>query len=1234
MNFTSKAKSGFIKLKKPIVTVMLLLCIVLTFAAPAFTDGYTVLKSPAITGSAAAIEDVDLLLVAASAFGEAKKAMNATDLDKQDTFVENTAKIIGDKWQNIGLLVGARDALSGSTWSVYQAPVTLSGEEVQTYGNDTITKAYEKYKAFGYAIQNLNNRAQKSQGASVSVEEGLDAMSEAAIKMGSFGVEFLREYNPGPVLISLYDIRNMSQYPDNKWIEIIRDHDPLYAFVDLMGSQVGGTGMSFFLLLNAVIAIIGFALSLILTLLGNRSIGDNVRKFLIRIVIGVMGIYLVGNLLSVGLEWTTATIGSVSNSGTSRYVEDNLNFYDWYLTGFQLPTDVVLEIDESGNFVLTREQIRKINEFTYNRLRGNATEANIRKQMETYSQSTNTGTASYITPVYTPYGSDEGEGWNTDMYYAYMGVYSQNIDLSSPDDFNVDTESPIYDKAYTFRRCRYTYMSTLNMESSGNGWAVRNYVNSDNYYGLNPISAFNLIRSDFSGNAITATSTVYPKIGYVAFDIAAPGTPSSSSSPNMNGLIRFIACFTLTMAAIKGFFTIITSGFAGLLIGGVKTSVGSTGGLGQAIGAVVALIGGIIGISLIMSITLSLLDVIYGIAKDLLGDVDVLESFLSPMLNVIRDIPWLGPTLASLFRDGASMILSLVLMFSFPKLGGIPITTFSQYMADIPSRMAEKAQMLEGMLLSGRGSAGGGLGGGRGSGQYGKRAQAAAGQAFSSGGRGAARVLGAGIAAAGSLAAAGASSLGRSLNKKADALEGKPENPGISGWDDLSPEEQAKAAKAASEIEDWNGMTDAERRDALDKAGVFDGDAKDSTGGNKENEETKEAEQQETQEASEETGGSGEPKQDETPVTPTKLEEPNVPRSTDNIQPASVATQDQQEQKEGGSGGSEGYQGPADGQGGEPPVEIPSDNTDSVDTSDEEHPDEIPTDPASLGQNDPVEAAPPAAEGERESDSLADGGTGDGDTTELNNNHEDGSPTTVNVTNDVKNKADNTANNESKSVSQDQLTVEESSLNAASTEQQAAIDAVTPGTPAASSLGSGSQGGDSSFAGEKGDLGTSSSDAAKGSGTPKSASTVQSKLNGVRKGGTGSSGTPGQNGANGQRQNSQSASVSADQTPAAKSKGGDAKSKYGKTLSQKEQKNVRALHAAGDALQMLGGNRTLGEGFRDAAGGLGAAFVEAAMPDEMQSFAQNLRMRRMERNQRTLIRQNRQLQRDSNKRGK
>lgn len=1232
MNFRTKAQSAFIKLKKPIVTVMLLLCIISTFAAPALTDGYTMLKNPSITGSAAAIEDVDLLLVAASAFGEAKKAMNATDLDKQDTFVENTAKIIGDKWQNIGLLVGARDALSGSTWSVYQAPVTLSGEEVQTYGNDTITKAYEKYKAFGYAIQNLNNRAQKSQGASVSVEEGLDAMSEAAIKMGSFGVEFLRDYNPGPVLVSLYDIRNLSRYPDNKWVELVRDHDPIYAFVDLMGSPVAGTGISFFLMFNGVIATVFLALSMILTLLGNQSVGDNIRKFLLRIVIGGVGIYLVGNLLSLGLDWTTTTIGSVSTSGTTRYVEDNLNFYDWYLTGFQLPTDVELEIDETGNFVFTREQVRKINEFTYDRLRGGASEENIRKQMETYSQSTNTGSASYITPVYTPYGSDEGEGWNTDMYYAYMGVYSQNIDLSSPDDFNVDTESPIYDKAYTFRRCRYTYMSTLNMTSSGNGWTVKNYVNSDNYYGLNPISAFNLIRSDFSGNAITATSTVYPKIGYVAFDIAEPGTAGSADAPNMNGLVRFIACFTITMAAIKGFFTIITSGFAGLLVGGTKTAAGSAGGLGQAIGGVIALIGGVLGISLIMSISLSLLDVVYGIATELVGDVDVLESFLSPMLNVIREIPWLGGTLASWFRDGAGMIISLILMFTFPKLGGIPITTFSQYMADIPSRISEKAQMLEGMLLSGRGSAGGGLGRGGASGGYGKRAQAAAGQAFASGGRGAMRVLGAGVAAAGSLAAVGATALGKGLNKKADALEGKPDNPGISNWDELSPEQQAKAAEAAAEIDNWNGMTDEERNQALKDAGVFDNEAE----GPKGKKEDSEAED------------TGTEKTTEDPEVQQSVEEPSSPPQAEGEglgdggkEAKTVDGAAMSMAKAAGSGDPK----KADEQPQNSKQETPAGQP----AGDPEKPEETPTDPKALGEGETGQEQLNSGQSGQEQnvspvgeqDSVAgqenqegEGGSGNGNT--LENTNIEGGSTDVKVNNDIKQNMAKQETDASKSLNQENVKVDETGkegegLNGAPTEQGVAAAGGAPGavTP---SLGSESASGDGGGSDKITIEGGSDGQKNKGQ-IPPSASAAQNRIRNARTGSeTPSSRTPTEEGVPGKNgQSAQTVSQNADKKTDAAKNAGVAKSKYGKTMTQKQQKNARALHAAGDALQMLGGNRTVGDGIRDVAGGLGSAFMSAMAPDEISGFADNLRMRRMERNQRTLIRQNRQTQRDRNK---
>lgn len=216
------------------------------FCRSGFGGGYSALKDRAVISSAAAIEDVDLLLVGASAFGEARKVINASDNEAVDTFVANTETILSNKWQNIGLIVGAREALSGSTWSTYQSPITLSATEVATYGSDDLSEAYDKYKAFGYAVQNLNSSAQKSNTTAVSVDEGLDAMSTAAIKLGSFGVRFLNDYNPGPILISLYDYRQLNNYRDNKLVQIVTNNEILNNVLRTFGEPVAGTGISFF----------------------------------------------------------------------------------------------------------------------------------------------------------------------------------------------------------------------------------------------------------------------------------------------------------------------------------------------------------------------------------------------------------------------------------------------------------------------------------------------------------------------------------------------------------------------------------------------------------------------------------------------------------------------------------------------------------------------------------------------------------------------------------------------------------------------------------------------------------------------------------------------------------------------------------------------------------------------------------------------------------------------------
>ena len=107
MKVLDKVKNLPSKVKKQLHTALLLLCAITTFAVPAFGGGYNILKDKSVISSAAAIEDVDLLLVAASAFGEARKVMNATDNDAKSIFTENTTAIVGSKWQNIGLLVGA-----------------------------------------------------------------------------------------------------------------------------------------------------------------------------------------------------------------------------------------------------------------------------------------------------------------------------------------------------------------------------------------------------------------------------------------------------------------------------------------------------------------------------------------------------------------------------------------------------------------------------------------------------------------------------------------------------------------------------------------------------------------------------------------------------------------------------------------------------------------------------------------------------------------------------------------------------------------------------------------------------------------------------------------------------------------------------------------------------------------------------------------------------------------------
>lgn len=1226
MKVTETIKGLPTKVKRQLKNAMLLVCAIATFAVPAFGGGYSVLKEEHITSQAAAIEDVDLLLVAASAFGEARKVMNATDNDLKDIFVSNTSAIIGNKWPNMGLIIGARDSLSGSIWSNYQSPLTLSRSEVTTYGDSNLEDAYNKYKAFGYAVQNLNSNAQKSQGSAVAVEEGLDAMSAAAIKLSSFGVKFLNDYNPGPVLIALYDSSYLATYSSNKLVQIVLNNDVLKNIITLFGDPVvtiGATNWSFFVVINAVLAIVGFALSLLLTLLGNRSIGDGLRKFIIRIFIGTCGIYLIANFMSIVLGWVNETMLDVGQSDESRYVEENLNLYDWYLTGFKLPSGTNLQIDSKGNFIFTPDIVRSINEYTYGRIHGGGDDAAIKAQMESYTQSSNVGIASFIMPSYSS-GEEGGEAWSTDVYYAILKNYAENKEDLMDDGGN--ESSPLHGlDGFTLFKSRYFWMSDMQMDQNGDGWTASGY-GGDNYYGLNPISAFNLIRSDFSGSGITATATVYPSIAYVAFDVNSLHSYSDSASTNMNALTRFIACFTLVLAALKGLITIFTAGFGGLISGGVKTAVGSSQGLGQALGAVIALLGGIIGISLIMSMTMSLLDTVYGIALELVGDTEVLNSFLQPVQEAVGGIPVLDKVLVGICRSIAEAIMTLVLALTFPKLGGIPITVFAQYMADLPGHMAERAQMIESTLMSGRSSAGGGFGGPRGgSGQYGRMARQMAGNAFSSASRQTGAIVGAGMAAAGSLAGAGLSLAGKQLNKKADGLEGKPDNPGIKNWDDMSPEQQAKAAEAASSTDGWADMDEDARQAALKDAGVYDDNRADS--GTPEHDPAM---------------GSDIGSVEEAPV------EESVAAAEDTLDAADSVVE-------------EAPQDPAAGtveENGAPIQEVGQESSMNQPAAQETEP----APAASAEGGAPAETAPAAApvigtggEG-KTGGTVPSTGNGSGQTVNVKEgDHVEGSKQTV----DTKVKQDAKMDAKSVDASNTVNTTDagkELGTAPTATMPTGELSGTTTGLGATGTAAGGitATAQQAQAAGKEtvhsGSLptGTSSSktgrSAAQQSGanahytsvsqntqaggnttqtnTAHADSMTQVNMGADQSRSVSQAGSPTQ-APGGQQSLDQEIDPQARKAAEAGGAGqsmnnGTAKSQYGKEMTAKEQRQARLLHAAGDGLQMMGGNRTLGQGIVDALGYAKDAALIAATPEELQQsgFMTNLRMKRMEKEQR------------------
>lgn len=689
-------------------TAALLLAAAVTAILPVATgSGGTIFKDPEpiiAYADGGAYNNLAVDLATATAFDDARNAIKAASSDEiedmENNFKANLSTLCGGRFGNVGLLVGPKGTGSQDTWSTYMSKISIDNEQIKAYDADT-DAAFSKYKAFGGAVQKLNGKSQKTKGGSASMQKGLDELSAAGAKLTNLGADLLKKYNPAPLVLSMIDFNELNTHPDNELVKLVNANRDLRELFTIMGAPTRfGIPMSFLILFFAIFLL--FVTSALMTLINGRSAGENIRKMMVKILIGSVAVPLIAKGLDAGIGFLGNVSLTQANSPEANYVEQNLNLADWYACGFSLPSGTNITIDKDGEFVLTPGQIRAINTFTYNKLWGSPTDEKMMNKMEEYySMYKAMPMAVNFSEPTTRSGSRQGRPWRTKNFYEALDNFGSNELLTQDLEF-VETGSNPDLANIGYFASNYLMMSG---SSGSTAWTVSG---NGSRYGISPIAATNLMRTTFTGSAMTVTSN--STMGSVVFN--ADNAPAPDD-PNMPSLVRFIATFSMVLAAMKGLFSILTAGFGGILGGSMRSATGSSAGFGQAIGGVIALVGGVFGISVIMTLSFTMVDQLYGVMQNLLSGTTMGASLLDPLRETVSG--WIPPfnLLADIFKTGARLILSLLCMITFPKFGGIPVTLFCQFLADLPSRMAEQAQQIENRFTGDfRGGGGGYHGGG------------------------------------------------------------------------------------------------------------------------------------------------------------------------------------------------------------------------------------------------------------------------------------------------------------------------------------------------------------------------------------------------------------------------------------------------------------------------------------------------------------------------------------------
>ena len=610
--------------------------------------------------------------------------------DQQESNVNEKMKELMNAagWTGPTLMVGQ---ISGSIFDAFNtsnSTVNLSKDEQDAWKSRGVDMT--SYQAFGEALTNLRSQSWDREPAQLGSGVVVDGVTQAATALSTAGIKFLQKFNPAPVLAAFYNdsYLNDSRFGGgkNKLVQIINSSPQMKEAISFFGSQTSaGVSMGFLITGTILILSIGYSALNILFANSHNNAGMTLRRIVWKIVLLSVALPLSAILLTEGLTTFGDLLESKEKFSDNKLLSQNLNFADWYNSDFKIPSGVTLNVDESGKFKFTPDDVSKINYSSSRTVlkNGSSSTEEVANRLVDMAQKDGNRT----TIVFNPMFKDDKK-----VSKAPFTKFADKLVSTSAkkDDGKKDGQDANKDKDKDGPITESPYITQKGTQANG-----KSFVGNSN--GISTLAAYNFMVTDFTKNG----AKVRTNIGQVDFPSVAIGINSDVVDDKGNNqaptLIRFIAMMTIMLTAIKVMVGIISSGIGSLFRGGIGSSLGSSRAVGEVAGGIIALTLGVFGLSLILQLTLTVVDILWDVIKSIVGggQYDVVGEVLRPVTDKIRKIWFIGDYIADALTSLANFVVTLVAAMAMPKMLKVPVEGYGAWIQGLPDAIGDRFKVWE-----------------------------------------------------------------------------------------------------------------------------------------------------------------------------------------------------------------------------------------------------------------------------------------------------------------------------------------------------------------------------------------------------------------------------------------------------------------------------------------------------------------------------------------------------------